>query len=118
MNLELAEFVQGALSHRLEPLVLREWQASMQRRCLLHRFPCRLWYDFIYHWRVEAQPSRTYMDCPNPEGWMLPVPTTHSPAQELLCGIQIYTTPVVLVAAQTYRAEPEGGRPYMRIHRL
>ena len=118
LNLELAEFVQSALSHRMEPVLLHEWQASMQRRCLLHRFPCRLWYDFIYDWQVGAEPSRNYMYYPVPERSFMSAPTVVTPTQQTLYEIRLGTTPVIFLTARTTLAEPVAGQPSVRIHRL
>ena len=117
LNLELAEFVQSALSHHFEPILLRDWQASMQRRCLLHRFPCRLWYEFIYDWHVEAQPSITYT-YPEPDTPDMFTSRLYSPAQQMQCEIRISTTPVISMTAQTNQSTPETGQLSIRIHRL
>ena len=118
LNLELAEFVQSALSHRMEPVLLHEWQASMQRRCLLHRFPCRLWYDFIYDWQVGAEPSRNYTYYPVPERSFRSGPTVVTPTQQTFYEIRIDTTPFIFLTARTTLAEPVAGQPSVRIHRL
>ncbi|CAE7252471.1 unnamed protein product [Symbiodinium sp. CCMP2456] len=94
-NLELAEFVQSALSHRWEPAALRDWQASMQRRCLLHRFPCRLWYEFIYEWQVEPEPADPYPYVSTGTPTVLS-PAGTSRAQQTLCEIRVCAAPTIL----------------------
>lgn len=116
-NLELAEFVQSALSHRWEPAALRDWQASMQRRCLLHRFPCRLWYEFIYEWQVEPEPADPYPYVSTGTPTVLS-PAGTSRAQQTLCEIRVCAAPTILISSTPTPGGPVAGHLSVHIHRL
>ena len=109
--------MQSALSHRWEPEALQDWQASMQRRCLLHRFPCRLWYEFIYEWQVKAKPAdpHTYTGF---EDLTAPGPATTSSVQQTLCEIRVHAAPVILIPSPPTTAEPVTGQLSVQIRRL